>query len=123
MNVGGVVEQIVVLCAGPNEYAIPISRVQEIVRVPNIIPLPEAVAAIEGIIDLRGRVLTVVDLSARLHHRSSERSRSARIVVAKPIDARLQPVGLLVNGVTRVLRIAADSVEPANELSGRTSQE
>ena len=63
------------------DYAVPINRVQEIVRVPEITRVPQAQFGVEGVINLRGRVLPVVDLDARLGLGITERARSARLVV------------------------------------------
>ncbi len=109
--------QVVVLRVHDNNYAVPIGRVQEIVRVPEITPLPEAPAGVEGIINLRGRVLPVVDLPARLGFGRAEQARAARVVVAKMADGEKQDIGLLVDGVSKVLRISPEDVEPASEVA------
>ena len=87
----------------------PIHRVQEIVRVPEITRVPHAQAGVEGVINLRGRVLPVVDLAARLALGITARARSARVVV---VDGGSESIGLLVDGVSEVLRVSAADVEP-----------
>src|ERR1700682_5777588 len=101
--------QVVVLRVQGGDYAVPINRVQEIVRVPEITRVPHAQAGVEGVINLRGRVLPVVDLAARLALGTTERARSARVVV---VDGGSESVGLLVDGVSEVLRVSASDVEP-----------
>jgi purine-binding chemotaxis protein CheW len=88
---------------------VPIHRVQEIVRVPDITRVPHAQSGVEGVINLRGRVLPVVDLAGRLALGTTERARSARVVV---VDGGTESVGLLVDGVSEVLRVSASDVEP-----------
>ena len=101
--------QVVVLRVQGGDYAVPIHRVQEIVRVPEITRVPHAQPGVEGVINLRGRVLPVVDLAARLALGTTERARSARVVV---VDGGTESIGLLVDGVSEVLRVSASDVEP-----------
>ena len=101
--------QVVVLRVQGGDYAVPINRVQEIVRVPEITRVPHAQAGVEGVINLRGRVLPVVDLAARLALGITKRERSARVVV---VDGGSESIGLLVDGVSEVLRVSAADVEP-----------
>src|SRR5882762_10326868 len=101
--------QVVILRVQSGDYAVPIYRVQEIVRVPEITRVPHAQAGVEGVINLRGRVLPVVDLAARLALGTTERARSARVVV---VDGGSESIGLLVDGVSEVLRVGAADVEP-----------
>jgi purine-binding chemotaxis protein CheW len=65
---------------------------------------------VEGVINLRGRVLPVVDLAARLGLGITERACSARVVVV--VDGGAESIGLLVDGVSEVLRVSASDVEP-----------
>jgi purine-binding chemotaxis protein CheW len=101
--------QVVVLRVQGGDYAVPINRVQEIVRVPEITRVPHAQAGVEGVINLRGRVLPVVDLAARLALGITKRERSARVVV---VDGGSESIGLLVDGVSEVLRVSAADIEP-----------
>jgi purine-binding chemotaxis protein CheW len=101
--------QVVGLRVQGGDYAVPINRVQEIVRVPAITRVPQAQPGVEVVINLRGRVLPVVDLTARLALGVTKRARSARDVV---VDGRTESIGLLVDGVSDVLRVSASDVEP-----------
>jgi purine-binding chemotaxis protein CheW len=101
--------QVVVLRVQGGDYAVPIHRVQEIVRVPEITRVPHAQPGVEGVINLRGRVLPVVDLASLLALGITERARSARVVV---VDGGTESIGLLVDGVSEVLRVSAADVEP-----------
>src|SRR6266849_5080537 len=101
--------QVVILRVQSGDYAVPIHRIQEIVRVPEITRVPHAQAGVEGVINLRGRVLPVVDLAARLALGITARDRSARVVV---VDGGSESIGLLVDGVSEVLRVSAADVEP-----------
>ncbi len=107
-------QQVVVLHVGGGDYAVPISEVHEIVRVPEITHVPQADQSVEGVINLRGRVLPVIDLGTRLGLGPVEADRQARVVV---VDDGAQGVGLLVDGVSEVLRIVTSDIEAASELS------
>jgi len=102
-------EQAVVLHVQDGQYAVPIGRVQEIVRVPEITRLPRTPGDVEGVINLRGYVLPVIDLAKRLGLGATECDRSARVVV---VQQATDSVGLLVNGVSQVLRLQASDLEP-----------
>lgn len=94
------------------EYGVDVRLVQEIIRVTEITPVPRAPVFIRGVINLRGRIIPVVDLRRKLELGSVEVSGKARIVVVKLRD-RL--VGLLVDGASQVLKVLASSIEPPPE--------
>jgi purine-binding chemotaxis protein CheW len=93
---------------------VPISAVQEIVRVPAIAKIPQSPDFVEGVINLRGRVITVVDLRKRLNQAvAGERTdwdRKSRILV---IETGGRQVGVIVDEVAEVLKLQADRVEAA----------
>ena len=108
---------LVTFRVGNELFGVPISAVQEIVRVPAIARIPQSPDFVEGVINLRGRIITVVDLRKRLGQppASSENSESghnkkSRILVVEA-DGRL--VGVIVDEVAEVLRLAESDVEPA----------
>ena len=88
-------------------YAVNIGAIAEIIPRPNIVTVPRAPAFVEGIIDLRGRVIPVIDLRGRLG--LGIEGNANRVVVA---EIRGQTIGMIVDGVTEVLRLPAGSVEP-----------
>ena len=106
--------QIVVLRCGEVFLGVPIDRVREIVLVPDITPVPESGDVVRGIINLRGRILPVLDLGHRLGVSRAPRDRSGRIVVVEQGADHL--LGLLVDDASEVLRIAEGSVSPPPEL-------
>ena len=75
--------QIVGLRIGRETLGLPISLVREIVRVPEITPVPNAPDHIEGVINLRGNIIAVVDLSKRFGEAAIERNSKSRIVVVE----------------------------------------
>src|SRR5580693_5224786 len=90
--------QIVGLRIGRETLGLPISLVREIVRVPEITPVPNAPDHIEGVINLRGKIIAVVDLSKRFGEAAIEHNSKSRIVVVE-MEERL--VGLLVNSASK----------------------
>jgi purine-binding chemotaxis protein CheW len=94
------------------EYGLPVRLVQEIIRVTEITPVPRAPDFIKGVINLRGRIIPVVDLRRKLKLGDVVVGRESRIVVVK-LDERL--IGLLVDGASQVLRVPVSSIEAAPE--------
>ncbi len=106
-------EQVVGLELTGESYGVEISRIQEIIRMQPITRVPNGPAFIEGVTNLRGRVIPVLDLRKRFGLAAGEPTRHSRIVVA---ELGAHTVGLVVDGVSEVLRIAADQVEPPSSL-------
>src|ERR1700687_3945203 len=100
--------QSVGLRVGRETLGLPISLVREIVRVPEITPVPNAPPHIEGVINLRGRIIAVIDLGKRFGEPPLGRSSNSRIGVVE-MEERL--VGLLVNSASEVLRISPTEIE------------
>jgi purine-binding chemotaxis protein CheW len=94
------------------EYGVPISQVQEIVRIGGITMVPNSPSYMEGVINLRGRVLPVLNLRKRLNLSGREMSNASRIIVT---EVGTKVIGLLVDAVSHVIKIPADFVEPAPE--------
>jgi purine-binding chemotaxis protein CheW len=98
---------------GTETFALPISLVREIVRVPEITAVPNVPDYIEGVINLRGRIISVVDLRKRFGETNIEKHRKNRVIVVEFGD-RL--VGLLVNSASEVLRIPPGDIEAPEDL-------
>jgi purine-binding chemotaxis protein CheW len=113
-------EQVVVFRLGKEEFGVPIESVQEIVRLPDeMTKVPKAAAAVEGVINLRGAVLPVIDLRRRLGLAPVERSDRQRIVVLVIENVR---TGFIVDSVAEVLKVPKSAIEPAPHLSGDQHQ-
>ncbi len=105
--------QLVVFDLAAEYYGVDIGDVREIIRMQTITRVPGAPLFVEGVINLRGRVVPVVDLRKRLNLQVGEQTKESRIVVVD-IDGR--DVGVIVDGVTEVLRIPLSSIEPASSM-------
>jgi purine-binding chemotaxis protein CheW len=101
--------QLVVFQLGAEFYGVDIARVHEIIRLQAVTRVPRAPAFVEGVINLRGKVIPVVDLRRRFGLPTAEHTRASRIVVVEIGD---QVVGVVVDGVSEVLRVNGATVEP-----------
>jgi purine-binding chemotaxis protein CheW len=108
-------EQVVIFRLDKEEFGAPIASVQEIVRVPEeLIRVPQAPPFVEGVINLRGSVLPVIDLRLRLGLKQVERTDRQRIMVFLISDVR---TGFIVDQVAEVLKIPKAAIEAAPQLS------
>ena len=104
-------QQLVVFGLGKEEFGIDISRVREIVLIQNITSIPQAVDFVEGIVNLRGQIVPIVDLCKRFRvAKASTGEESARRIIVVNIGE--QNIGILVDGVSEILRIPDESMEP-----------
>lgn len=91
------------------EYAVEITKVKEIILVEGITRVPQMPDFIEGIINLRGSVIPVVDLRKRFDLACEVNGEDTRIVIAR-MDERI--VGLIVDTVSQVMKIPNDQIQP-----------
>ena len=100
--------QLVTFRIGDEEFGVDILSVQEIIRLMQITMVPHAASFIEGVINLRGKVIPVINMRTRFHLHPVEHDGNTRIVV---MEFNQKIVGFLVDGVSEVLRIPAATVE------------
>lgn len=100
--------QIVGFRIGRETFGLPIAIVREIVRVPEITSVPNAPEYIEGVINLRGRIIPVVDLRKRFGEKVIQASKKNRIVV---VELETRAIGLIVNSASEVLKIPPSEIE------------
>lgn len=103
-------KQFVGFMLAKEHYGIDIMAVEEIIRMVEITPVPRAPSFVEGIINMRGHVIPVVDLRKKLSIHSDISNESTRIVVICTASKRL---GFIVDKVEEVIRIEADSIDKA----------
>lgn len=111
---GGEVLQLVTFTLGNEEYAVNILNVQEINRITEITQVPNSPDYVEGVINLRGKVIPVINLRKKFHFEDKPTDDTSRIIIME-----IQGItnGLIVDSVSEVLRIPANSVEPAPPMS------
>lgn len=102
-------QQVVVFELGSEEYAVNISTVESIIKMQAITKMPHAPSYIEGVTNLRGKVLPVVDLRRRFGMPPQESTKNNRIII---IAINKIEVGMIVDGVSQVLTIPDQAVEP-----------
>jgi len=93
---------LVVFRLDREEYAVPIELVREVVRVADITRVPQAPAHIRGVMNLRGRILPIVEIRTRLELTPAQLAPASRVVV---VDVAGRIVGLLVDAVGQVARV------------------
>ncbi|MDP4127339.1 MAG: chemotaxis protein CheW [Bacillota bacterium] len=106
-------EQLVVFQLAAEEYAIPISQVKEIIRYNSATKLPSTPGFMEGIINLRGKVISVIDLAGKFALPTKKSSDKQALIV----EVAGQEIGLVVDAVTEVIRLEEDAIEAANGIS------
>ncbi len=102
--------QLVTFEVAGEEYAVDILAVREINRMMDLTRVPQSPPEVEGVINLRGKIIPVVDLRRRFGMATAERTESSRIVVVE-VGGRV--LGFVVDRVHEVLRLSSDIVEPA----------
>lgn len=107
--IAGAEMQLVVFELGDESYGVDISRVQDINRMQEITEIPHAPESVVGVINLRGRVIPVIDLRKRFGLPAAPNTKDTRIVV---VHMEHNLIGMIVDAVSKVLRIPADIVEP-----------
>jgi purine-binding chemotaxis protein CheW len=118
--VGGDIRRYLMLTIEGERYAVDILDVREIIKYRPPTTVPMAPGYIQGVINLRGRVLPVVDLVTRLGRGSSRIGRNSAIVVLQRREggAAGQGVGIVVEAVNKVLHLADDDIQPPTGAGG-----
>ncbi len=105
--------QLVSFNIGTEEFGVDILKVQEINRMVEITKVPQAPHYVEGVINLRGKVIPIVDLRKRFSLELKEHDKNTRIVV---VDIGGNIMGMIVDSVSEVLRLPANTIEPPPEI-------
>lgn len=105
--------QLVVFKVGTEEFAVDIMLTREVVLMHDITPVPETEGYVEGVMNLRGHLLPVLDLRKRLRVSRPVETRDRRIIVTS-VEGRL--AGLIVDGASEVIRVNDDMIEPVPNL-------
>jgi purine-binding chemotaxis protein CheW len=105
----GEILELVTFNLSKEEFGVDIRRVQEINRMIDITRVPNAPYYVEGVVNLRGKIIPVVDLGKKLNLEAKIPDKATRIIV---IELEGMVLGFIVDSVSEVLRIPAASVEP-----------
>ncbi|MDY6907054.1 MAG: chemotaxis protein CheW [Chloroflexota bacterium] len=109
----GTERQLVVFNLGGEAYGVDIATVREIIQMQPVTTVPGTPHFVQGVINLRGSVIPVVDLRTRFGLEAVEHGKDTRIVV---VNSKGQDIGIIVDSVAEVLRVAADSIEPPSSM-------
>ncbi len=109
--------QVVALHLGDEIYGVDIACIHTVLTPQPITPIPNVAADVKGVMNLRGRILPVLDLRTRfgLAPLPADKQKSARIVI---VESAGRTAGLVVDSVSEVLRLPAGAVEPPSALLG-----
>ncbi len=113
-------QQLVSFRIGYEEFGISIMKVQEIIRMQEITKIPQMPDFIEGVINLRGNVIPIVDLRKRFNLFITEKTNESRIVVVSVLN---KVMGIIVDGVSEVLRLTDDQIEPPPQVISNIGRE
>ncbi|CAG1017331.1 Chemotaxis protein CheW [Burkholderiaceae bacterium] len=105
--------QLVGFRNGDEFFGVPISKVREIVRVPEITPVPDMPEFLKGVINLRGRIVAVVDMSRRLGTAGPGAKKANRVLI---LELGGSLTGLIVDSVSEIVKIDEESIEPPPEM-------
>jgi purine-binding chemotaxis protein CheW len=113
--------QLVTFNLDNEEYGVAVLRVREIIRMPTITRVPNTPTYVEGVINLRGKVIPIVSLRNRFSLMDAEYSNRTRIMV---MDVEGELMGFVVDAVSEVIRISASEIQPSPPVvSGNIEQE
>ena len=118
-RVGEELLQLVSFRVEDEEFGLEILRVQEIIRIQQLTRVPASPDFIEGVINLRGRIIPVISLRRRFGLAQGPPDKQTRIVV---VEVNKAVLGFMVDAVSEVLRVPASTVEPPPRL-GRVERE
>ncbi|MBI4686528.1 MAG: chemotaxis protein CheW [Nitrospirae bacterium] len=110
--------QLVTMRIGNEEYAVDIIRVQEINRMRDITRVPNSPPYVEGVINLRGKVIPVVNLRKKFSLPEVQSDGRSRIII---MDIKGITMGVIVDSVSEVLRVSPDTVESAPPMASDIS--
>lgn len=100
--------QLVVFTLKGEEFGCDIADVREVLKVAQVTPLPRSLDFVEGVINLRGEVIPVLDLRRRFGLPGAERTEQSRTVI---VDLHSRPVGLIVDSVSEVIRLPHSQIQ------------
>ncbi len=105
--------QLVIFNLGMEEFGVDIMKVQEIIRLPEITRIPRSPDYIKGVINLRGKIIVVMDLDKRFGLPSKEITDETRIIV---VDVEGTIIGMVVDSVSEVIRLLNTNVDQTPDI-------
>jgi purine-binding chemotaxis protein CheW len=114
------VKQLISFTVGNEEYGLELLRVKEVIRMRQVTWLPKAPSCVKGIINLRGQVIPIVDLSERFGLPRHESTAMTRVIV---VEVEGRPVGMVVDSASQVLRVPVEQFDDPPPVMGAASRD
>ena len=102
--------QLVSFSLDEEEYGIDVLKVREIIRIPVITRVPNTPHYIDGVINLRGKIIPVISMRKKLGFAETENDKQTRIIV---MDVGDEPMGFTVDAVSEIIRVSASEIQPS----------
>jgi purine-binding chemotaxis protein CheW len=112
--------QLVIFKLGSEEFGVDINEVREIIKMEDITRIPNTESYIDGVINLRGKIIVVIDLAKKLNLTAKEHNKDTRVIV---IEVGKSTIGMIVDGCNEVLRLSGDQIEVAPDIIKSKIQE
>jgi len=119
-TVGEEILQFVTFTLNNEEYAVDILSVQEINRITEITQVPNSESYVEGVVNLRGKVIPIINLRTKFGFEEKPKDDSSRIII---MEINNITNGLIVDAVSEVLRIPSSIIEPAPPMSSEQNNQ
>jgi len=112
--------QIISFRVGAEDYGLELANVKEVIRMRDVTWLPKAPPFIKGIINLRGKVIPIVDLRCKFGLESAEQTAATRVIV---VEVKEKLMGMVVDSASQVMRVPTDQIDPPPLVVGYLSRE
>jgi purine-binding chemotaxis protein CheW len=109
-------KRVIVFKLGQQDYGLDISQVKEIRAMEEITRVPRALGHIEGIINLRGNIITIINLAKWFAIKTKEKNENPKIMI---VEIEGNTIGFLVDSVSEVLRLSSNEIEPASVITNK----
>ncbi len=108
-------KQLISFTVGEEEYGLELPRVREVIRMRQVTWLPKAPTSVKGIINLRGEIIPIIDLSERFGLGKRDSTSATRVIV---VDVEGRPVGMVVDSASQVVRVPVDQFDEPPPVMG-----
>lgn len=111
----GVIRKYLVFILNENRYAIPLSEVKEVIGLPSVVPIPQSPSFLVGLINLRGKIISAIDLRLKLGMPKSEKTIKRPAVILVEVQSVI--IGFIVDSIQEVLSIDEANIERSFEVN------
>ena len=119
-NVNSELQRFLEFSLGEEDYALPLLSVREVISVPETTPIPKAPSHFSGIMNLRGQVISVVDLRTKLKIKPKENNHEESVII---VDLNGMNLGIVVDSINKVLAFTTDEVNDVPEIESQVNAE